>query len=117
MAGRFAGILIIAILYFLLDGLGRAVALPLPTAILGIVVLAAVLLWLGRVPEFLGNGADTLIRLFPLLFIPPLVAVSGLGALLVSHWLVLLIAISLSTFAGLAATAFIYQAFRKGQGQ
>ena len=117
MANRIAGIFVIALLYFALEGLGRMIVLPLPSAVLGILVLSVLLLWLGRIPDYLGEGAETLIRLFPLLFIPPLVAVSDLGALISRHWLVLLLAVSVSTLTGLWVTAFVYRALRKGQGQ
>lgn len=52
----------------------RALGLPLPGALVGMLLLFAGLLWLGRVPEALGRTTGTLLQHMMLLFIP---AVAG----------------------------------------
>ena len=104
-----AGIAFLTLLYLAVDGLAEVSGVPVPSAILAMATLALFLHWHQRVPDFIADGSDALVRLFPLLFVPPLVAVADLGALLSGQAVVLFCAVVASTLVGLFATAIIYR--------
>ncbi|SDE69896.1 CidA/LrgA family protein [Kordiimonas lacus] len=117
MARSLVGILILMAFLYGAAFLVRSLSLPLPAPILGLLLLTAVLLARRGVPEVIAAGSDTLIRIFPLLFIPPIVALLDVKALVLSAPLVLLLAVSASTLVGLLVTAFLYRALVRGKGQ
>ena len=80
------------------------------------VVLVVFFLWHGQGPRFIAMGAGYLFRLFPLLFIPPLVGVVRLRNVIIAEWLALILVVTLSTLVGLLATAFTYRRMRRGKG-
>lgn len=104
-----AGILFLTLLYLAVDGLVQAFSVPVPAAIVAMAVLALFLQWHKRVPDFIAAGSDALVRLFPLLFVPPLVAVADLGALLWGQAVVLFCAVVASTLVGLFITVILYR--------
>jgi|GEM_PF-1583537 len=116
VARSLLGVLILMAFLYGAAFLVRAFALPFPAPILGLLMLTALLLLMRRVPAGIAAGSDTLIRIFPLLFIPPIVALLGVKALVLSAPLVLLLAISASTLVGLLVTAFLYRLLARGQG-
>jgi holin-like protein len=59
------------------EAVARAAALPVPGPVLGLVGLAAALIWRGGAPEALAGAADGLLRHLSLLFVP-----AGVGVLL-----------------------------------
>ena len=116
MAKSLAGVLILVAFLYCAAFLARAVALPIPAPILGLLMLTACLLLWRRVPVVIAAGSDTLIRIFPLLFIPPIVALLGVKALVLSAPIVLVLAVSVSTLVGLLVTAFLYRVMVRGEG-
>lgn len=109
MTRTIAGIMFLIVLVQAMEGLATAFGVHVPGAIAAMALLFAFFLWQGRIPDFLEKGADGLVRIFPLLFIPALVMVSDHWAIIAHHPWLLLSAISVSTLGGLAATALIYR--------
>ena len=64
---------------FLVAGemLARTGMLPIPGSVIGLVLLYANLLWIGRVPDNLGPLADRVLQCLGLFFVPP-----GVGVLM-----------------------------------
>jgi holin-like protein len=117
VARSLVGILILMAFLYGAAFLVRTFALPLPAPILGLLMLTAFLLAWRDVPDVIAAGSDTLIRIFPLLFIPPIVALLDAKALALSAPLVLVLAVSASTLVGLLVTAFLYRALVRGKEQ
>jgi holin-like protein len=81
--------------------------LPVPGPVLGMFLLFICLLIRGTLPESLDTAATGLLRHFSLLFIP-----AGVGVIVhfdkfAVEWLPISVALLLSTFLTMAATAFI----------
>ena len=92
----------------------RALALPLPGPVAGLVLLFGLLAWRGRgaepsVPEGLVQVADALLRNLSLLFIPAAVGVVQYLALLREHAGQIAIAIVVSTLVTLVVTAVVFR--------
>ena len=88
----------------------RAFTLPIPGPVIGMALLFLTLLARGRVGEPLRDGASTLLQHLSLLFIP-----AGAGVMLhlqriESEWLPITVALIVSTFAGMAVTAWVITA-------
>ena len=85
----------------------RAFTLPIPGPVIGMALLFLTLLVRGRIGEPLRDGASTLLQHLSLLFIP-----AGAGVMLhlqriESEWLPIAVALIVSTFAGMAVTAWV----------
>ncbi|MCJ9429716.1 CidA/LrgA family protein [Kordiimonas marina] len=93
----------------------RRYGLNLPAPVLAMALLTLGLAFQKRVPATLSAGAGLLFRLFPLFFIPPLVAIVAVMDVVVRSWAALLFAVSISTFVGLAVTALVFRGLRKAQ--
>lgn len=81
--------------------------LPVPGPVLGMALLFICLLIRGTLPESLDTASTGLLRHFSLLFIPAGVGVIVHFDTLAGEWLPISIALLLSTFLTMAATAFI----------
>ena len=109
-------VLAILLLYQLVGELiVRAFALPIPGPVIGMALLFLTLLARGRVGEQLRNGASALLQHLSLLFIP-----AGAGVMLhlqriESEWLPITVALVVSTFAGMAVTAWVIVAMTRKQ--
>ena len=97
------------------EALARLAHLRLPGPVLGLLLLIALLQWSGvRAP--VGAAADALLAHLSLLFVPVGVGVmTHLGLLQQYGWQILL-AISLSTWVGLAVTAGVLKALLRPAG-
>jgi holin-like protein len=95
----------------------RFLGLPLPGPVLGLLLLLAFLIWRGGpTPEQEATG-NWLLRQFGLLFVPAGVGVITQLDALRDNWLPLVVAIPLSTLAGLAVTGWVMQRLdRDGDG-
>lgn len=112
-----AGIGFFVLLVLALEGLVAGFALPVPSAVLAMALLTVFFVWNGGVPAFVATGAGFLFRIFPLLFIPPLVGIVKLRDVVVAEWLSLLLVVTLSTVMGLLAAAAAYRMFHgRGRG-
>jgi holin-like protein len=114
MIKSLAGVFALLLFAAALDGLVTAFALPLPAPVVAMALLLLFLNWNGHVPDYLDLGIAFLFRLFPLFFIPPLVALVPLRDLIAAHWFVLLFTVTVSTALGLMVTALLYKALRRG---
>ena len=97
----------------------RALGLPLPGPVMGMLLLVALLAWPGaRGP--VGQASEALLQHLSLLFVPVGVGVMVHLALIARHGLGMLLALVLSTWIGLAVTALVLQALlgrsRPGDG-
>ena len=89
------------------EGLARAAALPIPGAVIGLVLLYANLSWLGRVPDSLGSLADGILKNLGLLFVPAGVGIIAYLHLLRSDLAAIVAAILVGTVATIGTVAFI----------
>jgi holin-like protein len=73
---------------FLLLGrqLSAAIGWAVPGAVVGMLLLVATLVVLGHVPKGLALVADKALPHLALLFIPPVLAISQVNTLTLSHW-------------------------------
>lgn len=85
----------------------RAVHLPVPGPVLGLVLLFVYLRLRGSVPEGLRQGAVALHGHMSLLFVPAGVGVMLYLPQLAREWLVILVAVLASTLVGLGVTAWV----------
>jgi holin-like protein len=91
--------------------IARALGLPVPGPVIGMVLLFAVLLLRGReAPTGLGAAADGLLNNLGLLFVPAGVGVVLHLPLLARDWAPLSLAVLAGTLAAIAATGRIAQA-------
>lgn len=98
---------LIMLLGFQLAGevIARALNLPLPGPVLGMLLLFAVLLVRGSAPDALQRTSQGLLRHLSLLFVPAGVGIMTHLALLEREWLPTLLTLVLSTLVTLTVTA------------
>ncbi|MCB1491528.1 MAG: CidA/LrgA family protein [Rhodobiaceae bacterium] len=85
----------------------RALSIPVPGPVLGMVLLFLFLLWRGAVPDTLAATADGLLRHLSLLFVPAGVGVMLHARLLGEDWLAIGVALVVSTVLTIAVTAMM----------
>ena len=117
MGKTLAGIVLLVLMAQAVDGLVRAFAVPVPAPVVSLLLMVLFLHWQGRVPDFLDLGTSFLFRIFPLLFIPPLVALHHQTDVIAAFWPALLLIVSLSTAIGLVASAWLFRIFKSGWRQ
>ena len=98
-----AGLLVLQLLG---EGLARSLGLPVPGPVVGMLLLAALLTW-PRVRPPLEAASALLLQHLSLLFVPVGVGVMAHLGLLQTHGLRLLLVIVVSTWIGLAVTAWV----------
>lgn len=91
--------------------LARALSLPVPGPVIGMLLLFATLMARGRVDKELQTTSQNLLQHLSLLFVP-----AGTGVMLHLHrvadeWLPLLLSVLLSTLATLVVTALVMKSF------
>ena len=91
------------------EAAARLLHLPLPGPVLGLLLLMALLGW-QRLRTPAGQAADALLQHLSLLFVPVGVGVMTHLALLAQHGLRMALALLLSTWVGLAVTAWVLNA-------
>jgi holin-like protein len=106
MIGSAAIILAIAILA---DSLANQLAVPIPGAALGLIVLTAVFVLRGRPEAGVAALYDATSPHFPMFFVPAAVGLIASGDILVTAWLDILVAVALSTAATIAVTGWLAQ--------
>jgi holin-like protein len=95
----------------------RALALPVPGPVLGMVFLAALLIWRGRLPDALGRAADFLLSNLALFFVPAAVGVIANGGRIAHEFLPLAASVLISTALALAVAATVFQAVDRRFGR
>ena len=88
----------------------RGLALPIPGPVLGMVFLAALLIWRGRLPAELGRVADVLLANLSLFFVPAAVGVVSNGGPIARAALPLAASVVVSTALTIAVAALVFQA-------
>lgn len=88
----------------------RALGLPVPGPVLGLVLLLGVLVWRGGVPDALAQVADRLLENLSLLFVPAGVGVIVYLGLIAHEWFAIVMALIGSTALGLVVTALVLRA-------
>jgi putative effector of murein hydrolase LrgA (UPF0299 family) len=88
--------------------LARLSALPVPGPVLGLVLLFALGLVRGAVPEALRETAQTILRHLSLLFVPAGVGVMVHAARIESEWLAIVVALLASAVLTIAVTALVF---------
>ena len=90
--------------------LARFTHLPIPGAVLGLIMMLGALALYGHVPRGLGVAARCLIRHLNLFYIPAAVGISAYTRLLYKDLWPIVAALLLGTWLALAAAAFTYRA-------
>jgi holin-like protein len=93
----------------------RALALPVPGPVLGMLLLVLLLLWRGSVPTELRTTAQTLLSHLSLLFVPAGVGVMTHSAMLQREWLPLVLTLLGSTLIALLVTAATLHLLLRGR--
>ena len=88
-------------------------ALPIPAPVVGLVILFAVLLIRGYIPDPLVKVATNLLPLLPLFLIPASTGIIQYGDLLKDEWFPITVAISVSMIASVAVIPFVFLFFSK----
>ncbi|MBO9326789.1 MAG: CidA/LrgA family protein [Roseiflexus sp.] len=82
----------------------RALNLPAPGPVLGMLLLFGILLWRGA-PDWLDQVGQGLLRLLPLFFVPAGVGIMNHAQLMQTEWLALLAILLISTVVTMITTA------------
>lgn len=93
----------------------RALALPVPGPVIGLLLLALIMAWRG-IPAALHETALGLLRNLSLLFVPAGVGVIRQAEVLSANWLALSVALVISTLTTLAVTALTFRWAQKRFG-
>jgi holin-like protein len=90
--------------------ISRALGLPVPGPVLGMVFLTALLIWRGRLPAELGRAADVLLSHLSLFFVPAAVGVMANGERIAREFLPLAASVVIATTLAIAVAALVFQA-------
>ncbi|MEI2416848.1 CidA/LrgA family protein [Orrella sp. JC864] len=94
----------------------QALGLPAPGSLLGLGLLFALLLALGRVPRGLQRLAQLMLRHLMLLLMPAVAGIAVHYSLLARDWLAFLLACVLGTLLTLLVTAWTFRLMMRRQG-
>jgi len=113
---------ILAVLSLLLcQLLGEVVAqtwaLPVPGPVLGMVLLAGLLVWRGRLNSDIARAADFLLGHLSLFFVPAAVGVMANGARIARECVPICVAILVSTVSTIIVSALVFQAVMRAMGR
>jgi holin-like protein len=86
----------------------RAVAMPVPGPVVGLIILALIMAWRG-IPEALHETALGLLHNLSPLFVPAGVGIIRQADILAANWLALSVALVVSTLATLTVTALAFR--------
>ena len=99
------------------EWISKAIQLPLPGPVIGMVLLFGILLYKGHVPDTLAKVSDALLSNLSLLFVPAGVGVMAHATLLSNDWLPLSVGIIISTLITIAVTATTMLGIRRLQAK
>ena len=108
-----AGFTVLLVFQLVGEVLARALGLPIPGPVVGMVLLFGALRLRRAIPDCLAHSADALLTHLSLLFVP-----AGVGAMLhagrlADEWLAIVVALLLSTIGSIAVTALVMRALQK----
>ena len=89
----------------------------MPGPVLGMVFLAALLIWRGRLPAELGRAADVLLSHLSLFFVPAAVGVIANGSRIAREFIPLAASVLISTSLAMAVAALVFQAVDRRIGR
>jgi len=92
---------------YLLMGEGLGILLPLPPAIIGLVICYSSCLVMKKVPLSLNLASNFLLKHMAIFFIPYVVTITLFWPLLATHWLACLLALFISTLVTLSVTCML----------
>ena len=94
----------------------RLFSLTLPGPVLGMALLFLTLLVRGKVSQELRSGTSSLLQHLSLLFVPAGVGIMVHLQRVGNEWLAISLALVISTFAGMAVTAWVIKAMSPADG-
>ncbi|MBR9829864.1 MAG: CidA/LrgA family protein [Oceanospirillales bacterium] len=109
-----AGLLLLLGCQLLGEWIVLALALPVPGPVMGMVLLLVGLVVHGKVPGWLRVPAEGLLRHLALLFVPAGVGLMVHAELIAAEWLVILVALVLSTVVTILVTALVLKRLTRG---
>ncbi|WP_417534576.1 CidA/LrgA family protein [Marinobacterium stanieri] len=101
------GLLILLVCQLLGEWLVLALALPVPGPVMGMVLMLVALILMRRVPDMIRTPSEGLLRHLALLFVPAGVGLTVHAELIAKEWLVILVALVLSTVVTIIVTALV----------
>lgn len=110
---------IVTLLLFTVIGnvLSDGLRLPVPGAVVGLILLVAYIQLKGEIGESLDNVSQFCIRYLAALFLPGLVGVFFMGDLLARQWLPIALVVVVATPVSLVLTALFMQRLMKMFGE
>lgn len=116
MTGYLPGLLALLLCQLAGEALSRLLRLPLPGAVLGLLMMTVILLALrGRTPKSLVHASRALIGVLSLLFVPAGVGVISLGKVVAGQTTAMVVALLASVVITLVATAWAFVATSRWQ--
>lgn len=91
----------------------RALHLPIPGPVLGMLLLFIGFIWRGNIPDYLQQTSQSLLQHLSLFFVPAGVGVMVHINLLQQEWLAIVITLLGSTWLALFVTAWVLQTLLK----
>jgi holin-like protein len=88
------------------EAAARALGLPVPGPVLGLLLLFAFVFWRGGPPEPVRDTALGLLRHLPILFVPAAVGVIRHVDRIADEWLAILVALTVGTWLTIVVTAW-----------
>lgn len=116
MTGYLPGLLALLLCQLAGEALSRLLRLPLPGAVLGLLMMTVILLALrGRTPKSLVHASRALIGVLSLLFVPAGVGVISLGKVVAGQTTAMVVALLASVMITLVVTAWAFVATSRWQ--
>lgn len=101
------GLLLLLLCQLLGEWLVLALGLPVPGPVMGMVLMLAGLIIKRDVPELIRQPAEGLLRHLALLFVPAGVGLMVHAELIAAEWLIILVALVVSTVVTIGVTALV----------
>lgn len=101
------GLLLLLLCQLLGEWLVLSLSLPVPGPVVGMVLMLAALIVLRRVPDMIREPSEGLLRHLALLFVPAGVGLTVHAELIADEWLIILVALVVSTVLAIIVTALV----------
>ncbi|OLO39287.1 hypothetical protein BTR23_09580 [Alkalihalophilus pseudofirmus] len=110
-------ILILCILYIIFQKIIYILNIPIPASVLGMVIISTLLITNIIPLHWIEDGAQVLIKIMPIMFVPDGVALVYSGAMLKDNGLTLLFLLLISTLLVMSITALTSIAMQKNNSK